>query len=327
MRLPWTQRCQTDARNLPCRPRRCAITVSQAGEFGLIARVIARLPQGGQVLLGPGDDAAVVAAPDRRVVVSTDVLVEGRHFRRDWSTAQDIGHKAAAQSLIDIAAMGATPTSIVVGLAAPEDLPLEWTDGLTDGLRAECDRTAASVVGGDVVRAPLVVISVTALGDLTGVAPVTRAGAQPGDVVVSSKGLGASTAGLQELLDGQVEGPHVQAHRRPRPPYSLGPLLARAGATAMVDTSDGLLADVGHIARASGVAVDLSIRGVRQAAAVGVTDAQALTGGEDHALVAALPPDARVPRDCVVIGRVGEGSGVTVDGQPWTGPPGWDHFA
>ena len=327
MRLPWTQRCQTDARNLPCRPRRCAITVSQAGEFGLIARVVARLPQGGQVLLGPGDDAAVVAAPDRRVVVSTDVLVEGRHFRRDWSTALDIGHKAAAQSLIDIAAMGATPTAIVVGLGAPDDLPLQWTDDLTDGLRAECDRTAASVVGGDVVRAPLVVISVTALGDLTGIPPVTRAGARPGDIVVTSKGLGASTAGLQELLAGQVDGPHVQSHRRPRPPYSLGPALARAAATAMVDTSDGLLADVGHIAEASGVAIDLELSRVREAAADDVTDTQALTGGEDHALVATLPQGARVPRECVVIGAVHEGAGVTVDGQVWEGAAGWDHFA
>ena len=269
----------------------------------------------------------MVAAPDRRVVVSTDVLVEGRHFRRDWSTAADIGHKAAAQSLIDIAAMGATPTAIVVGLAAPEDLPLDWTDALTDGLRAECDRTAASVVGGDVVRAPLVVVSVTALGDLTGLAPVTRSGARPGDVVVTSKGLGASTAGLRELLAADAEGAHVAAHRRPRPPYSLGPALARAGATSMVDTSDGLLADLGHVAAGSAVTIDLSLAGVRQAAAAGVTDADALTGGEDHALVATLPAGARVPRECVVIGAVSEGAGVTVDGRTWDGATGWDHFA
>jgi thiamine-monophosphate kinase len=306
--------------------RRCAITVSDAGEFGLIARVTARLPQGAQVLVGPGDDAAVVAAPDHRVVVTTDMLVEGTHFRRDFSSALDIGHKAAAQSLADVAAMGATPTSIVVALGATQDLPLEWTDELTDGLRAECDRTAASVVGGDVVSAPLVVISVTALGDLTGVPPVLRSGAQPGDVVVATRGLGASAAGLRALLVGDHDDPHVAAHRRPRPPYSLGPALARAGATAMVDTSDGLLADLGHIAAASGVGIELDLAAVREVAADGVTDADALTGGEDHALVATLPPTSHLPRGCAVIGRVVAGDGVLVDGSPWSGSAGWEHY-
>lgn len=307
-------------------PRRCAITVSDSGEFGLIARVTDRLPQGAQVLVGPGDDAAVVAAPDHRVVVTTDVLVEGRHFRRDWSSAHDIGRKAAAQSLADVAAMGATTTAIVVGLAAPPDLPLEWTDALTDGLRAECDRTGASVVGGDVVSAPLLLISVTALGDLTGLAPVLRSGAQPGDLVVTTGGLGASTAGLRELSAGQLDGPHVAAHRRPRPPYELGPALARAGATAMVDTSDGLLADLGHVAAASGVRIELDLVAVRAAAADGVTDADALTGGEDHALVATIPQASRLPRGVTVIGRVAAGGGVVVDGEPWDGPTGWEHF-
>jgi thiamine-monophosphate kinase len=315
-----------DGGNLPCPSRRCAITVSDAGEFGLIARVTARLPQGAQVVVGPGDDAAVVAAPDHRVVVTTDMLVEGRHFRRDWSSATDIGRKAAAQSLADVAAMGATPTCIVVALGAPADLDLDWTDELTDGLRAECDRTAASVVGGDVVAAPMVVISVTALGDLTGVAPVRRSGARIGDVVVTTGGHGASTAGLRELTAGELAGPHVEAHRRPRPPYPLGPALARAGATAMVDTSDGLLADLGHVAAASGVAIELELAKVMAAAAEGVTESDALTGGEDHALVATLPPTARIPRGCAVIGVVAEGSGVRVDGAAWTGAAGWDHF-
>ncbi|MDX6275131.1 MAG: thiamine-monophosphate kinase [Frankiales bacterium] len=306
--------------------RRCAITVSDAGEFGLIARVTSRLPQGAQVIVGPGDDAAVVAAPDHRVVISTDLLVEGRHFRRDWSSATDIGHKAAAQSLADIAAMGATATAIVVGLAAPDDLPLEWADELTDGLRAECDRTGASVVGGDVVAAPLVLISVTALGDLTGQAPVLRSGAQPGDVVVCTGGLGASTAGLRALQSGDAGNPHVRAHLRPRPPYSLGPALARAGATSMVDTSDGLLADLGHVATASGVGIELELALVRTAAADGVEDADALTGGEDHALVATLPALASVPRGCSVIGRVVVGSGVRVDGAEWSGAAGWEHY-
>ena len=149
-------------------------SVGALGEFGLIAAVTARLPQGRGVLLGPGDDAAVVAAPDGRVVVTTDVLVEGRHFRRDWSSATDVGHKAAAQSLADIAAMGARPTVLVVGLATPADLPVAWAVELADGLREECSTVGASVVGGDVVRADSVVVSVTALGDLEGREPVTR---------------------------------------------------------------------------------------------------------------------------------------------------------
>src|SRR5439155_673416 len=133
----------------------------------LIRRVTARATPGGSTLLGPGDDAAVLRAPDGRVVVSTDLLVEGRHFRRDWSTAYDVGRRAAAANLADIAAMGAVPTGIVVGLACPPELPLEWTDGLTDGLREECDLVGAGVVGGDVSRSAVLVVAVTALDALS----------------------------------------------------------------------------------------------------------------------------------------------------------------
>src|SRR5262249_40893711 len=144
------------------------------------------------VMLGPGDDAAVVGAPDGRVVVSTDLLLEGRHFRRDWSSGYDVGRKAAAQNLADVAAMGATPTAIVVGLGIPADLPLTWLDALTDGFRDECATVGASVAGGDITRCDLVVVSVTALGDLGGNAPVKRSGARPGQVVAVSGRLGYS---------------------------------------------------------------------------------------------------------------------------------------
>ncbi|MEU8384994.1 AIR synthase related protein, partial [Streptosporangium sp. NPDC048865] len=159
---------------------RCVITVGDLGEFGVVARIAGRLPQGGTVLLGPGDDAAVVSAPDGRVVVTTDLLIEGRHFRRDWSSGYDIGRKAAAQNLSDVVAMGADPTGIVVGLGMPADAATGWLDDLTDGFRDECDLVGASVVGGDITRCDLVVVSVTALGDLGGRAPVTRSGARPG---------------------------------------------------------------------------------------------------------------------------------------------------
>ena len=167
------------------------------GEFGLIARVVARLGTTPGVLLGPGDDAAVVAAPDGRVVATTDVLVEGVHFRRDWSSAYDVGRKAAAANLADVAAMGGTGTALLVGLAAPADLPVAWAEALADGLRDEAALVGAAVVGGDTVTADRIVVSVTALGDLAGRAPVTRSGARPGDVVVLAGRMGRSAAGLR----------------------------------------------------------------------------------------------------------------------------------
>jgi thiamine-monophosphate kinase len=292
-------------------------TARDVGEFGLIARVIDRLSGEGtaspSVLLGPGDDAAVVATPDGRVVATTDVLVEGVHFKREWSSAYDVGRKAAASNLADVAAMGARGTALLVGLAAPPDLPLAWSLELTDGLRDEAELVGAAVVGGDVVRSDTLVISVTALGDLDGRAPVTRAGAQPGDVVVLAGELGRSAAGLDLLAAGTRDGELVDAHRRPT--YDMGPVLAIAGATAMCDVSDGLVADVGHIARASGVHIDLD-------------DAEELflTGGEDHALVATMSPAAPLPAGVRVIGRVTAGDAVvTVAGRP--APGGWDHFA
>jgi thiamine-monophosphate kinase len=194
----------------------------------------------------------VVSTPDGRVAASVDLLVDGRHFRRDWSTPYDIGRKAAAQNLADIAAMGAVPTALLVGLAAPADLAAFWAERFADGLREECELVGAGVVGGDVVRSEVLLIAVTALGDLQGRAPVTRAGARVGDVVAVAGRLGWSGAGLAALRRG-FRSPKVvvDAHRRPEPPYAAGPLAAVAGATAMIDTSDGLVADLGHVATAS----------------------------------------------------------------------------
>jgi thiamine-monophosphate kinase len=290
-------------------------TARDVGEFGLIARVIDRLASSPAVVLGPGDDAAVVATPDGRVVATTDVRVEGVHFRRDWSSGYDVGRKAAAANLADIAAMGARGTALLVGLAAPADLPVSWSLELTDGLRDEAAVVGASVVGGDVVRSETLVISVTALGDLGGREPVTRSGARPGDVVVLAGQLGQSAAGLDLLEAGTREGALVDAHRRPTPPYEMGPVLAAAGATSMCDVSDGLVADLGHVARASGVHIDLD-----------AADEHFLTGGEDHALVATMPAGAALPAGVRVIGRVTAGEpAVTVAGRP--APAGWDHFA
>jgi thiamine-monophosphate kinase len=312
------------------------MTVADTGEFGLIARVTARLAGGPACLLGPGDDAAVVSAPDGRVVASTDVLVDGRHFRRDWSSARDVGHRAAAANLADIAALGAVPTALLVALCAPPDLDVRWAEELADGLGAEATLAGAGVVGGDVSASPTLMVAVTALGDLGGAEPVRRAGAGPGNVVALAGRVGYAAGGYTVLSRGfRTPTLLVDAHRRPVVPYPAGPAAARAGATAMIDVSDGLLADLGHVAAASRVAIDLrreafdipdSMRDA--AAALGVNPySWILTGGDDHALAATFPAEAALPDDWRVIGQVREGDGVTVDGKPYTdGPTGWNHF-
>ncbi len=310
-------------------------TIGDLGEFGLIDAITARFPARDGLLLGPGDDAAVIAARSGSVVATTDLLVEGRHFRRDFSSAYDIGRKAAAQNLADIAAMGARPTALLVGFAAPADTEVEWALALADGLRDECDLCSASVAGGDVSWAGTVVLGVTALGDLDGAPPVRRAGARAGDLVVLTGRLGWAEGGLALLHAGRgTPREIVAAHRRPQPPYAAGPALSMAGATAMCDVSDGLVQDLGHIADASGVGVDLDSAAlappalVRDAAAeVGVDPLRwVLAGGDDHALVACVPPAAALPAGCSVIGRVFAGRGVHLDGRPYRGPGGHDHF-
>jgi thiamine-monophosphate kinase len=323
-----------------------AMTVATTGEFGLIARITSRLTSepaagnrpgaGGSCLLGPGDDAAVVATPDGRAVVSTDVLVEGRHFRRDWSGARDVGHRAAAANMADIAAMGAVPTALVVALCAPADLAASWAEELADGLAAEASLVGAAVVGGDMSASPTLTIAVTALGDLGGQAPVVRSGAQPGDIVALAGRIGYAAAGYTVLSRG-FRSPKVlvEAHRRPEVPYAAGPIAARLGATSMIDVSDGLVADLGHVATASGVGIDVRREAfavpaqMRDAAAALGVDPYTwiLAGGDDHPLAATFPPGTDLPADWLVIGSVVEGRGVTLDGQPYSGgPAGWDHF-
>jgi thiamine-monophosphate kinase len=260
-------------------------TLASLGEFGLIAALSAWLPPGAKTLVGIGDDAAVLAVPDGRVVATTDFLLEGRHFRRDWSSAADVGHKAAARSLADLAAMGAEPSALLVALAAPADLPVSWARELAEGLAAECARASrggASVIGGDTARAGSVILAVTGLGDLAGRAPVLRSGAAPGDLVAVAGPLGHAAAGLALLSAGLPHDDLVAAHLRPAPPYDAGPEAADLGATAMIDTSDGLLADLGHIAAASGVRIDLALDALRPGEAL-LTAARAVRGAARHA--------------------------------------------
>jgi thiamine-monophosphate kinase len=321
------------------------------------------MPPGPGTVIGIGDDAAVLAAPDRRVVATTDFLLEGRHFRRAQAGPRDVGHKAAARSLADIAAMGATPTALLVAFAAPADLPAAWALALAEALAAESARAGAVVAGGDTARADTVILAVTALGDLAGRAPVTRAGARPGDILAVAGPLGHSAAGLALLEAGLARsgGPAPQppaidelvaAHLRPLPPYDAGPEAADLGATAMIDISDGLVADLGHIASASGVRIDIrsaaldlgrplseaaSILGRRAEKQISRTDrgntqpapeplTWALSGGEDHSLAATFPPGVPLPPRWTVIAEVREGQGIHIDGQPYTAPHGWDHF-
>ena len=310
-------------------------TVADLGEVDLVEAVVARLGTTPAVLLGPGDDAAVVAAADGRVVVTTDVLVEGKHFKRDWSSATDVGVRAAAANLADVAAMGAVPTALLVGLVVPGDLPTQWVLELADGLAEEAARAGAAVAGGDLVRGDLVTIAVTALGSLEGRDPVTRSGAAPGDLVAVAGRLGWAAAGFAVLSRG-FRSPRTltDAHRRPVPPYDEGPRAAGLGATAMVDVSDGLVADLRHLANASGVSIRLQSEAFHvpqefqdTARALNADPLQwLLAGGDDHALAATFPPDVDLPMAWSVVGRVEAGEGVLVDGAEWAGPGGWRTF-
>ena len=312
-------------------------TLRDVGEFALIDRIVADVSPRRGVEVGPGDDAAVISCPDGRVVVCVDVLVENRHFRRDWSTAIDVGRRAAAASLSDVNAMGAVSTALLVGLVAPADLPTSWLTEAAAGLKEEANTAGAVLVGGDTTEGDAIVLSVTAVGNLEDRAPVTRAGAKAGDVVAVCGRLGWAAAGLAVLGRG-FRSPKVlvDAHRYPVIDYSAGPRAAKAGATAMIDVSDGLLADLGHVAQASGVAIDvrtqdLDVPEPLQAAASAYNvdpHTWMLTGGDDHALVAFFPAKKRLPKGFVAIGVADDGDPqVTVDGRTFDGVTGFTHFA
>ncbi|WP_245672583.1 thiamine-phosphate kinase [Aldersonia kunmingensis] len=308
------------------------------GEFAVIERINRGRGHTAAVAVGPGDDAAVIAAPDARVVVTTDMLIEGRHFRLDWSTPRDIGRKAIAQNAADVVAMGARPTGYVVGLGCPGDTALTVVDGLADGMWHEAQRSGAGIVGGDLVQSPQLVLSVTAFGDLEGRAPLLRSGARPGDTVAVAGTLGRSAAGMAALSSGSSGfADLIAAHQAPEPPYAAAISASQAGASAMSDVSDGLLADLGHIADASGVVIDIAPDAVRDERVEELareldTDPNVLllTGGEDHALVATFPAGSALPDGWRPIGRVqavgDAGPAVTVDGAPWTGGTGWQSF-
>lgn len=326
-------------------------TVGALGERRVLARVLARLSDADVAELGPGDDCAVLRA-DGDVVVTTDTMVEGPDFRAAWHSGFELGWKLAATNLSDVAAMGARPTALTVALAVPRDTPVALLEQIAEGLDAACRALApgCGVVGGDLSRAPVVTAAVTALGELAGRAPVVRSGARVGDVIAYAGELGLAGLGLARLFadsadpDGTARpdglptlwAAHPEAlaaQLAPVPPIPLGIAAAEAGATAMMDVSDSLSIDADRMARASGVALDLS--SARLTAAFGeqlgerVPLGAMLDGGEDHGLLATFPAGATPPGGFVPIGEVrsAEGpGGVLLDGAPYASR-GWDPYA
>ncbi|OBH73038.1 thiamine-phosphate kinase [Mycobacterium mantenii] len=310
-------------------------SLRQLGEFAVIDRLVRGREQPSAVVLGPGDDAALVSAGDGRALVSTDMLVQDRHFRLDWSTPHDVGRKAIAQNAADVEAMGGRPTAFVVAFGAPGDTPAPAVDALVDGMWDEAHRVGAGIAGGDLVHCPQWVISVTVLGDLDGREPVRRSGAKPGGLIAVAGQLGRSAAGFSLWRNGIAGFDELRSrHVVPEPPYGQGAVAAAGGAQAMIDVSDGLIADLRHVAEASGVGMDLSTAALgadrdalaAAAAAVGADPwPWVLGGGEDHALVACFAGPA--PPGWRIIGRVLDGPArVLVDDREWNGYAGWQSY-
>ncbi|MAT17741.1 MAG: thiamine-phosphate kinase [Leifsonia sp.] len=318
-------------------------TLGSIGEIAVLQRLFPRLPEAESTLVGPGDDAAVLAVPDGRVVITTDTMVQGPDFRRAWSSPFQLGWKAAVTNLSDVAAMGARPTALLVALIAPADTPVTDLEELADGFREACDALApgCGVVGGDLSVADSLTLAITAFGSLDGRPPVLRSGARPGDVVAVSGALGLAGAGIRLLFERGVDAEGepssgaaaalrpefdavLDAQLAPRSPIGDGALAADAGATAMLDVSDGLVLDARRIARASGVRIDFRAADLD-------TDVVALErvlhGGEDHALLATFPAGVRLPGGFRAIGSVVDGDGVTLDGEVLDKRGGWDPYA
>ncbi|HLP22458.1 MAG TPA: thiamine-phosphate kinase [Microbacteriaceae bacterium] len=292
--------------------------LAEMTEAEALAAILPILPRGTRTLLGPGDDAAVLAFGDARAVISTDTMIEGPDFRRDWATPFDLGWKIVAVNLADIAAMGATPTGAVLALAAPGDMPLDDVVELSRGIAAAIADLAPGfgIIGGDLATSPTLTLAMTVFGELDGRAPVQRSGARAGDIVAHAGRRGTSARGLARLFAEADSGNpaadraaaaqlrtdvNVFAHLRPEPPIEAGRAAAEAGATAMLDVSDGLAQDAQRLARASGVGIDFS---------ESVRDEWELHGGEDHGLLATFPPDAAIPNAFSVVGIATPESGV-----------------
>ncbi|MEY1674763.1 thiamine-phosphate kinase [Gordonia terrae] len=333
----------------PHRPIDRTDTVGAIGERAVIAALTASATTGepaDDIVIGSGDDAAVLDIGGS-AVISTDTVVEGRHFRFDWSTPDQVGARAVVQSSADVAAMGGRTTGLVVSIACPAETPVGVVLDLNDGVVHAAHELGARVLGGDLVAAEQVVVSVTAVGALEGRRPVSLGGARTGDVLAVSGPLGASAAGLAVLSDpraAESDWPELVAlHRVPAPDLGQGPVAAAAGAHAMTDISDGLVEELLTMSRAAGLAMTVESGAVPRrpdlvdaAGALGVDVARwLLAGGEDHHLLASFEA-AAVPPGWTVIGSVGPASSsapeVWVDDRRVGGPDGpdlhgWQSFA
>ena len=316
------------------------LSLAELGEIESLKRTVARLKPGEHAIVGSGDDAAVVSATDS-FLVSTDTLVENHDFKLEWSTGFDLGFKSVASNLADIAAMGATPTVLVVAMVVPKSTKISWLESFADGLQAACDRLSpgSAVVGGDLASGEQVVISVTVHGKLDGQKPVLRSGSKVGDVVAVCGPLGKAACGLTLLESGKQDlirsyDDWVGAQLRPEPPISQGVAANLAGATAMLDVSDGLIKDLGRISKASNVSIEIDrslLSGYEAmldlpAQSLGLqTLGWVLQGGEDHSLLATFPASATLPISFKVIGKVVSKSDhdVLLDGKPVV-DSGWD---
>jgi thiamine-monophosphate kinase len=273
--------------------------------------------------------------------VTTDTMVEGHDFKLEWSSAYDLGWKAIASNVADVAAMGAKPTALVVALVCHPETEIEWLESFADGLRAGCLAFApeAAVVGGDLTVADTTIIAVTAHGDLEGREPVLRSGAQVGDIVAVAGTMGRAAAGLSLLLSRNKDAISaydevVGFQLRPQPPVVAGIEAALAGATSMLDISDGLSRDADRIAKASGVTIAINRKDLQGYEAILEEPAMAISanafdwvidGGEDHSLLATFPREAVMPRAFKAIGEVVKKGAyrVTLDGAPLD-EGGWD---
>ncbi len=333
-------------------------TVAELGEFGLIDRIRSRLPveTDGRIVVPIGDDAAAFKPTAGKVqLVTCDIQVEGRHFDRRHISANELGRRSAAINLSDIAAMGGRPTFALVSLALPQTTSVDWVDYLYSGINEEMGRFGATVVGGNVSGSPHgIVIDVTLIGEVEEERILTRGGARPGDALLVTGSLGASLLGrlaLERDLDRYDEpiGPVVQRHLTPTPRVLEGQAIAEARlATAMIDVSDGLAGDLGHVCEQSGVGVEVVAEQVpvddaaRKVASLLGEDAleAALHGGEDYELLVTCPQAAAASLAQLVLERTGvavteigqvvaEPGMILIladgDRQPLA-PRGWDHF-
>lgn len=314
------------------------------GEFELIALLRDRIAKAGasgseRVVVGSGDDAAVTATAGA-TATSVDAIVDGVHFRRSTFPPAAIGAKALAAALSDVAAMGAAPGEAYVQVGLPEDIVEDDVVGIADGLAAAAAAAGVTVAGGDIVAAPVLFLAVTVVGHAASADElVTRAGSRPGDALLVTNTLGGARAGLLLLerpelaagIDAAVADALRSRQLEPRARVDAGLVLARSGATAMIDLSDGLAADAAHLGEAGNVRVAIDVasvpaaRGVREVAAAAGEDPEEFVavGGEDYELLAAVPPD-RVDDALealnesglhpAVVGRVEAGEGLVMRG-------------